>query len=49
VAGSIAQQADRQKNLLNLLWAMHNSDEADREAAAVTCYLDESGTHDDAR
>lgn len=27
-------------------WTMHHSDEPERQALTVTCYLDESGTHD---
>src|ERR1022692_1046571 len=34
--------------LVSLWWVMHQSDDESRQAAVVTCYLDESGTHEGA-
>jgi hypothetical protein len=33
--------------LEHLWWVMHHSDDPNKRTFAVTCYLDESGTHDD--
>jgi hypothetical protein len=36
------------ESLEALWWVMHRSDDESRQVAAVTCYLDESGTHEGA-
>lgn len=42
----LSDQRARAEYVESVWWAMHHSDDPDRRAAVVSCYLDESGTDD---